>query len=181
MIFAEHKDSINLNEKTMIIKLSCKVFFFSIAVLAITLVSCDPSKKLEKEENDKIQQFLASNSNLKFVKKPSGLYYLDVQLGPGQLPVKSDTAYIKYTGKLIDGTVFETNVGKTDTLIRPVDEGWLIAGFDEAITYIREGGKAMILIPSQLAYGPSGAYFIQGYTPLLFDIEIVKIRPGPRK
>jgi FKBP-type peptidyl-prolyl cis-trans isomerase len=154
---------------------------FLTVVLMISLVSCDPSKKYEKEESTKIQEFLTSNNNLNFVLKPSGLYYLEVQAGTGRLAVKHDTAYVKYTGKFLNRTVFDTNVGKTDTLIFAVDEGWLITGFDEGITYMREGGKAMLLIPSKLAYGTSGYYIIDGYTPLLYDVELVKVTPGPGK
>jgi FKBP-type peptidyl-prolyl cis-trans isomerase FkpA len=165
----------------MKIKNNLTIFLFLTAILVISLWSCDPSKKLEKEENAKIQEYLSSNSNLNFIKKPSGLYYLEVLAGTG-LPVAThDTAYIKYTGKFLNGTVFETNTESTDTLIRPVNEGWLISGLDEGLTYMREGGKSMLLIPSKLAYGPSGYYFIDGWTPLIFDIEIVRIKSGPGK
>ena len=57
----------------------------------------------------------------------------------------------------------------------------LIAGFDEGITYMKEGGKATFLIPSKLAYGTSGYYTIPGYTPLLYDVQLVKVIPGPGK
>ena len=154
---------------------------FLTIVLMISLVSCDPAKKYEKEEAAKIENYLNSNKNLNFELKPSGLYYLEVEAGTGRTPVAHDTAYVKYTGKLLDGTVFDTNVGKVDSLIFPVAEGWLIYGFDEGITFMREGGKAMFLIPSKLAYGPSGYYIIEGYTPLLYDIELVKVKPGPVK
>jgi FKBP-type peptidyl-prolyl cis-trans isomerase FkpA len=161
--------------------------FLSVSLL-ISLVSCNPSKKFEEEETAQIQSYLSSNTNLNFVKKTSGLYYLEVQAGSGNVPVTHDTVYLKYTGKFIDGTVFETNVGTTDTLIRPVEPGWLIPGLTETITYLKVGGKALILIPSKLAYGASGQYaygpygyylVIPGYTPLLFDLELVRIKAGP--
>jgi FKBP-type peptidyl-prolyl cis-trans isomerase len=150
-------------------------------VIYITLVSCDPSKKYEKEEEALIQNYLLSNLNLKFELQPSGLYYLTIQEGTGITPVKSDTAWIKYTGKFLNGDIFDTNIGTTDTLVRPVDEGWIIKGFDEALTLMKVGEKAMFLLPSKLAYGPSGYYIIGGFTPLLFDIELVKVKRGPVK
>jgi len=151
------------------------------AVITLSLVSCDPSKKYEKEESAQIQNYLNENSTLNFELKSSGLYFLSIQAGTGVKPQRSDTAYVKYTGKFLDGTVFDTNVGKPDTLIVPVDEGWLIPGFDEGISLMSPGEKAMLLIPSKLAYGPSGYYIINGYTPLLFDLELVKVKPGPGK
>jgi FKBP-type peptidyl-prolyl cis-trans isomerase FkpA len=151
------------------------------AVVTISLTSCDPAKKYEKEENTKIQDYLNSNGSLTFVQKPSGLYYMDVQVGTGRAPVAHDTVFLKYTGKFLDGTVFDTNVGKPDSLSFPANEGWMIPGFDEGITYMKQGGKAMFLIPSKLAYGVSGYYIIDGYTPLLFDIELLLVKPGPGK
>ncbi len=64
----------------------------------------------------------------------------------------------------------------------PVAEGYLIAGFDEGISYMKEGGKATFLLPSSLAYGSAGLlYQLPGYTPLLYDVELVKVSPGPAK
>jgi len=165
----------------MIKKNNQTILLFLTAILLMSLGSCNPARKYEKEESAKIQDYLINNSNLNFVLKPSGLYYLEVEAGSGRLAVKHDTAYVKYAAKFLDGTVFDTNVGKTDTLIFPVNEGWLISGFDEGITYMKEGGKAMFLIPSKLAYGSSGYYIIDGYTPLLYDVELVHVKPGPVK
>jgi FKBP-type peptidyl-prolyl cis-trans isomerase len=86
--------------------------------------------------------------------------------------VTHDTAYFFYTGYYINGVKFGTNVGTTDTIRRPVNEGWLIAGFDEALTYMREGGRAKILCPSRLAF--------YDYEPLLYDIHLARLVPGPR-
>lgn len=150
-------------------------------LLMISLVSCNPGSQYEKEEKNQIQDYLSKNSSLKFELKPSGLYYLEVLAGTGRIPVKHDTAYVKYTAMFLDGSVFDTNVGLADTLSFPVDEGWMILGFDEGITYMKQGGKATLLIPSKLAYGPTGYSIIGGYTPLLFDIELVSVKPGPGK
>jgi FKBP-type peptidyl-prolyl cis-trans isomerase FkpA len=158
-----------------------KISVFVTLVAALVLVSCDPGKKFEKEEEALIQQYLTNNSTLNFEKKASGLYYLELQTGPGRLAVKHDTAYVKYTGKFLNGTIFDTNVGKPDTLKFPVNEGWMIKGFDEGLTYMRQGGKASLLVPSKLAYGTTGYYIIEGYTPLLFEIELVKVAAGPGK
>ena len=167
--------------KSMIKSKNQIIFLFLTAILMISFESCNPTKKYEKEENEKIQDYIIKNSNLNFVLKPSGLYYLDVLEGSGPSPVTHDTAYVLYTGKLLDGTLFERNVGTPDTLIFPVGEGVLnVAGFDEGITYMREGGKAMFLIPSNLGFGNTG-YYLPAYTPVLYDVELVKIVAGPGK
>jgi FKBP-type peptidyl-prolyl cis-trans isomerase len=151
-----------------------------IVVLMISLLSCDPGRKYEKDEKKAIDDYLSKNSSLNFVLKPSGLYYLEVQEGTGRIAATHDTAFIFYTGKFLDGTTFDTNVGSTDTLKVPINEGFLITGFDEGLTYMKVGGKSTLLIPSKLGYGPSGYYTIGGYTPLLFDVELVRVT-GPLK
>lgn len=156
---------------------------FITSVLTLALVSCDPSKKYVEQEEDQIQGYLKSNPNLVFQQKPSGLYYVTIQEGTGIVPAKHDTAYLKYTGRFLSGNIFDTNIRETkvDTLKVPVDEGWMIQGFDEGVSLMKVGEKAQLLIPSKLAYGPTGYYSIGGYTPLLFDVELVKVRKGPAK
>lgn len=149
-------------------------------VLLVSATSCDPTKKLERDEEALIVNYVASNPTLPFERKESGLYYLEVQAGPGRTAVTHDTAYVKYTGKFLDGTVFDSNVETDDTLIVPVNEGYVIPGFDEGILYLKEGGKAVFLIPSYLGFGNSG-YYMPSYTPLLFDVELVLLKAGPGK
>ena len=108
------------------------------------------------------------------------MYYCDVTVGTGPAAVTHDTAYVKYTAKYLNGTTFDTNVGKNDTLIFPINEGIWIVGFDEGITYMKEGGKAVMVIPSDIGYGNTGYYF-PAWTPLFFEIDLVKIVPASGK
>jgi FKBP-type peptidyl-prolyl cis-trans isomerase FkpA/FKBP-type peptidyl-prolyl cis-trans isomerase FklB len=96
------------------------------------------------------------------------------------MPIAHDTVHVLYTGRFLDGSQFDTNIGGED-LVFPVSEGLTIEGFDEGITYMKEGGKATFLIPSKLGYGGSGYYSIPGYTALLYDVQLVKVDPGPGK
>lgn len=142
--------------------------------MAISFTTIDQAN--EQIEEIKINNYIINNPTIPFQLKSSGLYYSDLIIGTGPSLVTHDIAYVKYTGKFLDGTVFDTNVGKIDTLIFPVNEGWVISGFDEGITYMKEGGKAVFLLPSKLAYGPIGYYpVIPGYTPILFDVDLVKV------
>lgn len=156
-------------------------------LIMIFLLSCNRgNEKYEEQEKEEIAAFLADNPNLAFELKPSGLYYYEILTGTGDLAETHDTAYIMYTCKFLNGTVFYSNVGTTDTLkIEGVNEGWAIPGFDEGITYMREEGHSMLLVPSSLAYGSTGYFdyytyttIIPGYTPLLYDLELVRVT-GP--
>jgi FKBP-type peptidyl-prolyl cis-trans isomerase FkpA len=166
----------------MMKKNSNAIFSVLIAGFLITLVSCDPSKKYQKQEEESIQGYIDQNPGLNFELKPSGLYYSEVLAGTGIMPVIHDTVYVKYTGSFLDGTVFDSNIldNNTDTLIFPLNEGWYIAGFEEGINYMKVGGKATFLIPSKLGFGAAGNYpYIKGYEPLLFEVRLVKVKQGP--
>jgi FKBP-type peptidyl-prolyl cis-trans isomerase len=163
----------------MIRKNKRTILLFVTGLVLVTLFSCDPGKKFREMEEDTIQTYLSLNPDKNFVLKPSGLYYLEVQTGTGVMPVTNDTAYVKYTGKFLDGTVFDANMtnGATDTLIFPVNHGWLILGVDEGINYMRVGGTATLLMPSSLGFGAAGSYpAIPGYSPLLFEVQLLKVK-----
>lgn len=147
------------------------------AVVFVFLQSCNPARKYEKDEKNAINNYLSSNNTLNFEKKESGLYYLQVTEGTGVTPIAHDTAFIQYTVKFLDGTVYDSNVGKADWEF-PVGEGYAISGIDEGVTYMKVGGKSTLLIPSSLGYGTTGYYTIPGYTPLLFEVTLTKVKPG---
>lgn len=155
------------------------ILLFITALVLVTLASCDPGKKFRQEEEATIQNYLSQNSDKNFVLKPSGLYYHEVQAGTGVTPVTNDTVYVKYTGKFLDGTEFDYNMkdGATDTLVFPVNHGWVILGFDEGINYMKVGGSATFLLPSGLAFGAAGSYpVIPGYTPLLLEVQLLRVK-----
>jgi TonB-dependent SusC/RagA subfamily outer membrane receptor len=83
---------------------------------------------------------------------------------------------VNYTGKLLDGTVFDTSEGK-EPIEFTVGAQQLIPGWEEGILKMNKGGKATLLIPSELAYGANGAgNSILPYTPLLFDLELIDVQ-----
>jgi FKBP-type peptidyl-prolyl cis-trans isomerase FkpA len=149
-------------------------------IILILVVSCNPYKKYEKEQTETIQAYINSHPEYNFQLKPSGLYYSDVTVGTGLAPATHDTAFVKYTAKFLTDKTFDTNVGTNDTLILPVNEGWVIQGFDEGITYMKVGGKAVLIVPSDLAYGNTG-YSFPAWTPILFELDLVKVDPSSGK
>jgi FKBP-type peptidyl-prolyl cis-trans isomerase FkpA len=151
------------------------VLIFSLVVVLLT--SCDPAKKWEKEEQKEIQSYLGSIGDTVYTLKPSGLYYLDLIVGTGISPVLHDTVSIKYKGMYLSGAVFGTNYTDTTKLVWVVGSGAILEGLDEGVRYMKEGGKAKMLLPSSLAYGSYGYYSIPGYTPLLFEVQLVKVKP----
>jgi FKBP-type peptidyl-prolyl cis-trans isomerase len=155
------------------------IFLAAITIfIAVILFACDQEKKWEEEEAAKIQKYLEDHPNLNYERKESGLYYLDVRIGAGEQPVTHDTVFIYIYGYYLTGSNFYTNFGTTDTIIFPLNEGYNMLGMNEAVSYMKTGGESKIVVPSYLGYGNTGTYMIP-YTPLLFDVYLVKSIPGP--
>jgi len=163
----------------MILRNTLKHSFMLTCLFVMGLLSsCDPTgntEDLEAQEDLKIQSFLSANDTLDFERKASGLLYLDLSVGTGPLAEPNDTAYMFYAMQYLSGSIFDTNFETTDTLIFKVNGGTLIPGFEEGVTYMREGGKSIFLAPSCLAYGSTGTYYISPYTPFIFQTHLVRL------
>ena len=87
---------------------------------------------------------------------PSGLQYVVVQEGQGKSPAKGTQITAHYTGKLIDGSVFDSSFDRNKPIQFPVGSGQVIKGWDEAFLSMKTGEKRVLIIPPHLGYGPSG-------------------------
>lgn len=155
------------------------LFMFSGLLALISLVSCDPSVKLddlEAKEKLDISNFLSNNDTIDFERKSSGLYYYDLVAGTGPRTEAQDTAYVFYALQYLTTQIFETNIGTTDTLKVFVNDEKLLLGFKEGLSYMNEGGKAILVVPSSLAFGSQGSYYVSPFTPFLLQIYLVKLK-----
>ncbi len=119
-----------------------------------------------------IKEFIAEN-DIPAIKHPSGVYYQIIEPGSGDVVYKVDTRVeAKYTGRLLNGTVFDTSVEKAATFTL----GGVIAGWQIGIPLIQKGGKIRLLIPSGYAYGTEGQSKILPNTILDFDIELINVQ-----
>lgn len=122
------------------------------------------------------KEFLAENGKRPEVKTTaSGLQYEVLTEGEGECPKASDNVKVHYTGKLIDGTVFDSSVERGAPATFGVTQ--VIAGWVEALQLMKVGAKYRLFIPSQLAYGPNGAGPIGPNQTLIFDVELLAINP----
>jgi FKBP-type peptidyl-prolyl cis-trans isomerase len=104
----------------------------------------------------------------------TGLQYQVISSGNGKVPTVSDNITVHYTGKLIDGTVFDSSVERGEPATFGV--GQVIAGWTEALQLMHEGDKFMLFIPSELGYGDRGAGGqIPPYAALIFEVELIKV------
>ncbi len=107
----------------------------------------------------------------------SGLKYVDHVLGTGPYPRARQTIVVHYTGRLEDGTKFDSSVDRDQPLTLQVGVGQVIKGWDEGLLSMRVGGKRTLTIPPQLAYGERGyPGAIPPNATLIFDVELLEIR-----
>ena len=105
----------------------------------------------------------------------SGLQYVITEEGVGEPAENGDQVFVHYTGRLEDGTIFDSSVERGDPISFKLGSGQVIAGWEEGIRMMREGDKAIFIIPPPLAYGENAIGPIPANSTLTFDVELVKI------
>ncbi len=119
-----------------------------------------------------IKDAIAKDPSIKTT--PSGLAYKVVKEGKGETVGKTGSAKVKYTGKLIDGTVFDSNEGLD------LSPRGTVPGFGEGLAMMNAGSKYILYIPGEIAYGVDGApqAGIGPNATLVFEIEALEVTPG---
>lgn len=147
--------------------------------------------KMQAEESGVFAKYLADN---KITTKPtaSGLIYIESKKGNGKKPKAGELVKVNYTGRLLDGTIFDTSdeataksAGTYDErreyipIEFPVGQGQVIPGWDEGLMLMSVGSKGQFIIPSAIGYGAQGGGPIPPFSPLVFDVELVAVSPAP--
>jgi FKBP-type peptidyl-prolyl cis-trans isomerase len=160
------------------------IYVTGIMALIAIMISCNPAKKYEEEEKSLIADYLADN---KITVSPDshGLYYIEIEPGTGDLIRTGDSVGVYYTLFLLSGEEMENNLDQEIPYRLKVGSYEIIEGWSIGLTFMKLGTKARLLMPSSLAYGATGygyydyyGYYhsvIPGYTPLLFEIEVVEL------
>jgi FKBP-type peptidyl-prolyl cis-trans isomerase len=133
----------------------------------------------EAEKNQKTgDEFLEKNKAKSGVKTTaSGLQMEVVKDGTGATPGDTDVVKVHYTGTLINGTKFDSSVDRGEPVEFPVNQ--VIPGWTEALKMMKVGEKVKLVIPAKLAYGPQGRPGIPPNSTLLFDVELIDVKPAP--
>ncbi len=114
------------------------------------------------------------------MKTDSGLEIIMIAEGDGPKPDVGSIVKVHYTGTLEDGTKFDSSVDRGEPIAFPLGQGKVIRGWDEGIALLNKGGKAKLIIPSELGYGAQGAGggVIPPNATLIFEVELVDIVAG---
>lgn len=111
------------------------------------------------------------------VTTPSGLKYIDMKVGDGELPQAGDLVQAHYTGWLTDGKKFDSSRDRGQAFMFPLGMGRVIKGWDEGIASMKVGGRRLLIIPSTLGYGATGAAgVIPPNATLVFDVELLGVQ-----
>ncbi len=134
-------------------------------------------KKLAAKNKEIGAAFLAENGKKEGVKTTeSGLQYLIIEQGSGNTPAATDTLKVHYTGTTTDGEQFDSSVKRKEPFEFSLTGG-VIQGWIEGFQLLKEGGKAKLFIPGDLAY-PNGKGGIEPYETLIFEVELLEINPA---
>ena len=131
--------------------------------------SCTP-KTAQSQQSDILA--FASANGISATAHISGLYYQIINPGSGVTPSASSKIFVKYTGKLLNGTVFDSRSDASQT-------GWIlgnqIAGWQIGLSLIQKGGSIKLIIPSALAYGCQAVGIVPPDSILYFEVELVDV------
>lgn len=132
-------------------------------------------EKMTAAVREQSKKFFDENRAKEGVKETaSGLQYIVEKEGEGITPTATDEVTVHYTGRLLDGTVFDSSVNRGEPATFPLNR--VIPGWTEGVQLMKEGAKYRFFIPSDLAYGPQGIpNAIPPHSTLIFDVELIKV------
>lgn len=167
-------------------KVALAVMLFSLA--GFVLDSCKDNEDLEKlreKELELLADYVSRYSeehNLELRPSVSGLYYIEIEEGEGDTIRVGDKVQLWYNTYLLrDTSLVDSNMedghkyNPLEFTVTLPDYSSVVEGLNEAVKYMKPGGKSFLIVPSQIAYGQDGSYGIPAFSTLLFDIEIYKV------
>ncbi len=140
--------------------------------LVLIFISCSnkTDANFDPETEQDIIQYIEDN-NLNATRSNSGLYYVINNEGSGARPTSASNVTVDYKGYFLDGVVFD----QSDSNGISFGLSQVIQGWTEGITYFKEGGNGILLVPYNLGYGESGRGSIPGGSVLIFDIRLLSV------
>lgn len=144
-------------------------------VMSYVLTNSKPAVAPEKKDTAEQKQSVNNSNN---DKKSMGLEIQTTQEGTGERVVKSgDNISVHYTGKLTDGTKFDSSVDRGTPFEFQIGQGMVIQGWEQGLLGMKVGEKRTLTIPSELGYGSRGAgNVIPPNATLIFDVELISIK-----
>lgn len=148
-----------------------------LGLLSLVSISFVSFAQTQAEKDDAILQKYFAEHKIKATKTPSGLYYVINQKGSGDNAKAGQNVTVNYTGKLLDGKPFDSNVDPQFNHVQPfsftLGNHQVISGWDEGIAHYNKGAKGTLYVPSTLGYGPQSRGPLPANAIMIFDVELV--------
>jgi len=152
-------------------------------------ISIDQERQLKEmagakeKERKEIEAYLSSNK-ITAQKTPKGVYLQIIAIGDGPQADSGKLVSLKYRGTTFAGKTFDTNMDSSFHHMEPlqfvVGEHKMILGLEDAVSYLKKGGKGKVFVPAVLAYGQNPGPGGSTYENLIFDIEVIDVAEPPR-
>jgi FKBP-type peptidyl-prolyl cis-trans isomerase FkpA len=155
---------------------------FALAVSSFVVNSCSKSSGTENNcvanntgvptaaEVASLQSYITANS-LPATQHPDGFFYRIVASGSGATPTLASTVTFKYTGRLMDGSIFDQS---TTGITYPLNQ--LILGFRKGLPLIQKGGSIILYLPPSLGYGCQAVSGIPPGSNLIFTVDLTDVQ-----
>ena len=169
-------------------KITLYMSFISIKSMEEYKKDMEAKEAAQGEADDKILQDYFAKNNIKATKIAAGLYYTIEKDGAGNNITAGETVTINYTGRTLDGNIFDSNVDSSFEgmhHVKPFDfvpgNASVIKGWEEGILLLKKGTKATLYIPSPLAYGSqSPAPSIPANAILIFSMDVLDVKAADK-
>ena len=151
------------------------LFSFFIAGESLSSEKTLVAESVVKGEQKKVakEEALIKEKYPNAIRTSSGLMYIILKEGNGATPTSGALIEAHYTGRLLDGTKFDSSVDRGKPFLFVVGKGDVIKGWDEAFLSMKKGEKRILIIPPGLAYGDKGMRTIPPNETLIFEVELI--------
>ncbi len=157
-----------------------KKLLFDVKLISVRL---EPAEMKADREANVVRHHNEQQSIERFIKEngyeveptETGLYYIDVVEGTGKQAAVGKKVKVHYTGTFLSGETFDSSHDRNAPIEFTLGRGEVIKGWDEGIAMMKEGGKANLVIPSEIAYGSQARGSIKAHSPLFFEVELVEV------
>lgn len=129
-----------------------------------------------RSQNDLINEYIQSKGYTVTENLADGLRYIRLVEGTGAAATSGQVMYLKYIGRFTNGKIFDGNVAKTDSFQVTAGGTSTVIGFQLGVEKMKMGEKAVVIFPSTIGYGEKGTGAIPGFTPLVFELNMTKIK-----
>lgn len=129
-----------------------------------------------RSQNDLINEYIKAKGYTVTENLADGLRYIRLVEGTGSPATSGQVMYLKYIGRFTNGKIFDGNVAKTDSFQVTAGGTSTVIGFQLGVEKMKVGEKSIVIFPSTIGYGEKGSGSIPGFSPLIFELNMTKIK-----